>query len=238
MKRKGKFDDSTLYSQYLQEDMQVKWYIPEGFTPFNDYCLCIMQDGNDYFQIGRVATLSDQLHEEMEIEPTIFMGIHYKNKQDRAHKYHPDGTQQQDYISFLVKEAIPAVEEALHITPIRRILLGDSLAGTLAFMVASQFPHTFDGVIMQSPFVNEAVLSRANETDDYSHLMIHHSIGTEEREVDTTMGETLDFLTDNRLLHERLQGSISNYHYHEFNGNHTWKYWQQDLKKIFKLILS
>ncbi|WP_066187146.1 MULTISPECIES: alpha/beta hydrolase [Gracilibacillus] len=238
MKRKGKMQHSTIYSTYLDEEIEIKWYIPEAFTPFNDYQLCVMQDGNDYFQIGKVATLSDRLHESMEIEPTIFMGIHYQNKEDRAQKYHPKGTKQTKYIEFLVKEAIPFVEEQIHITPVRRALLGDSLAGTLALMVASQFPSTFDTVMMQSPYVNDQVLTRAKRAHTYAHLAIFHSVGTEEQDVDTTMGERLDFLHGNRLLHDVLAEQLSQYHYHEFQGNHTWTYWQQDLENMLKTMLA
>lgn len=238
MGRKGTMQDTVIKSKHLQEEIKVKWYLPEGFTPFNDYQLCMMQDGDDYFRMGRVATLSDQLHEEMEIEPTIFAGIHYQDKYDRQDKYHPNGNQQQDYISFLVKEAIPHIEETLHIDPVQRILMGDSLAGTLAFMVASQLPHYFDMVIMQSPYVNEKVLERAKYAKEFSNLEIFHSIGKEETEVKTTSGEIADFLQPNRELHQLLKGNMANYVYDEFEGNHTWKYWQRDLSTILVKMLG
>ncbi|UOQ46954.1 alpha/beta hydrolase-fold protein [Gracilibacillus caseinilyticus] len=237
MGRKGSMDSANIESTYLNEEIEVKWYLPEGFTPFQDYQLCVMQDGEDYFRIGRVATLSDLLHEEMEIEPTIFVGIHYHDKYDRKEKYHPDGKQQHDYIAFLVKEAIPYVEETLHITPAKRILMGDSLAGTLAFMVASQFPSTFHAAIMQSPYMNERVLQQADKVPAGSQLELYQSIGLDETEVDTTTGEISDFLAPNRSFHNALKNKLSVYHYEEFNGNHTWTYWQKDLKKILITML-
>ena len=232
MGRKGKMEDAMIQSDYLNEDIKVKWYLPEGFTPFKDYQLCIMQDGDDYFQMGRVATLSDQLHEEMEIEPTIFAGIHYRDKYDRQDKYHPNGKQNKAYISFLVNEALPFVEKSLHIEPVKRLLMGDSLAGTLAFMVATEFPNTFNKVIMQSPYINEDVLSRAQDVKTFSNLEIFHSIGLEETEVKTTSGEVSDFLTPNREISQLLEDKLGHYIFDEFQGNHTWKYWQRDLKAI------
>ncbi|SHM40728.1 alpha/beta hydrolase [Gracilibacillus kekensis] len=238
MGRNGTMNDAKINSNYLQEEIEIKWYVPEGFTPFKDYQLCFMQDGDDYFQMGRVATLSDQLHAEVEIEPTIFVGIHYQDKYDRQDKYHPNGKKNNDYIQFLVKEALPFVEDALHITPVKRALIGDSLAGTLAFIVASQFPDTFDIVIMQSPYVNEKVLTQAEHVNNFSNLEVFHSIGTEETEVHTTSGEVSDFLTPNRTLNQLLEGKLNTYQYDEFTGNHTWKYWQKDLKKILIEMLG
>ncbi|WP_058308113.1 alpha/beta hydrolase [Gracilibacillus massiliensis] len=238
MGRKGKMEDATVTSEYLHEEIKIKWYLPEGFTPFKDYQLCIMQDGDDYFQMGRVATLSDQLHEEVEIEPTIFVGIHYQDKYDRQDKYHPNGKQNNNYIQFLTNEVLPFIEDTLHISPTKRALIGDSLAGTLAFMVASQFPKTFDIVIMQSPYVDEKVLEQATHVDHFSNLEIHHTIGTEETEVHTTSGEVSDFLTPNRKLNQMLQGKLNIYQYNEFTGNHTWKYWQKDLRNILIEMLG
>ncbi|WP_054860578.1 alpha/beta hydrolase-fold protein [Gracilibacillus sp. JCM 18860] len=240
MKRKGKMEDLVIESQYLQEALTVKIYVPEGFSPFHDYQLCIMQDGDDYFRIGRIATLSDQLHASMEIEPTIFIGIHYQDRYDRLDKYHPDGKLQKKYIDFLIREVIPSLEEKLHITPpLSYTLMGDSLAGTLAFMIASSYPSTINKVVMQSPFVNETVLKKIRETNQLQRLKVYHSVGTEETDVKiTTGGEVLDFLAENRTFQHLLANKVSDYTYEEFNGDHTWTYWQQDLRKILIHMLG
>ena len=41
------------------------------------------------------------------------------------------------------------------------VLIGDSLGGTVSFMTALMYPHTFGKVIMQSPFVDETVMNLA-----------------------------------------------------------------------------
>lgn len=233
MGRNGKMGDMVINSTYLNEAIEVRWYLPEGFTPFKDYTICYVQDGNDYFQIGRMATISDRLHEEMLIEPTIFVGIHYQNKTDRRKKYHPDGELHEAYVTFLMREVIPQVENHLHVEPVARALMGDSLAGTFAFIVASMYPSTFQKVIMQSPFVNDIVLEQA-KTMDHTSVVIYHSIGLEETIVHTTDGQKSDFLTPNRVLNQILNEKNFTYHYEEFNGDHTWTYWQKDLAKIIE----
>ncbi|WP_138416382.1 alpha/beta hydrolase [Aquibacillus sediminis] len=233
MGRKGKMLDAQLNSTYLSETITVKWYQPEAFTPLNKYHVCIMQDGDDYFQLGRVATLSDQLHEDGEIEDTIFVGIHYKDRYDRQDKYHPTGSKQHAYMQFLIREVVPFLNEKipnLHLGG-SRTLMGDSLAGTLGLMTALNYPHTFGKVIMQSPYVDEDVLQSVREAKYFDNISIYHTIGNKETAVNTTAGDTKDFLGPNRELKQLIEQSNSLYHYHELDGNHTWKYWQKDLPR-------
>src|SRR5690625_5957739 len=69
--------EEEIQSIYLNETIMLKIYKPEKFSELYKYHLCIMQDGNDYYQIGRIARLSDELHRSGDIEQTIFSGIHY-----------------------------------------------------------------------------------------------------------------------------------------------------------------
>src|SRR5690625_5883037 len=98
MARKGTMFDKEIESVFLKEKMIVKIYEPEQYDPIYETNICIMQDGDDYFQLGRIATLSDELHDEYEIVNTYFVGIHYIDRYDRLKKYHPDGEQNEAYI--------------------------------------------------------------------------------------------------------------------------------------------
>ncbi|WP_106497943.1 alpha/beta hydrolase [Lentibacillus sp. Marseille-P4043] len=233
MARKGTMIERSIKSKYLDEEMTLKIYQPEAFSDLYKYHICIMQDGNDYYQLGRVATLSDRLHESQEITNTIFVGIHYQDKFDRREKYHPSGEQQKAYIKFLVHEVAPFLDDLLptyHMGQ-SRTLMGDSLAGTLALMTALQYPNTFSNVIMQSPYVDETVMNAVKNAKQVDSMDIYHTIGVEETEVDTTDGSKQDFLTPNRELHKLLTEKGTSYIYHELDGPHTWKPWQKDLKR-------
>lgn len=200
-----------------------------------------MQDGNDYYQIGRVATLSDRLHTDMEISNTIFVGIHYQDKFDRWKKYHPDGEQNKNYIKFLVHEVVPFLDDLLPTYNMgqTRTLMGDSLAGTLALLTAFKYPNTFGKVIMQSPYVKETVLETIKQTDAIQPIDIYHTIGQDETDVSLSNGNTENFINPNRELKELLYNKNVTYHYHEItNGEHTWKYWQKDLPHALKTMFS
>src|SRR5690625_3253887 len=167
MARKGNMFEKEINSLYLEEKMLVKVYEPEEYDPTYEINVCFMQDGDDYFQLGRIATISDELHEEYDIVNTYFVGIQYADRYDRLKKYHPEGEQHDAYVKFLMKEVIPFLDEHLPVNPLgtKRTLMGDSLAGTFAFMTALAHPETFHQVIMQSPFVNDVVIQAAQTTN-------------------------------------------------------------------------
>lgn len=241
MSRKGKMVEHEINSTYLEEKMTLKIYQPESFSPLYKYHICIMQDGNDYYQMGRVATFSDQLHDDAEIENTIFVGIHYRDRYDRLKKYHPSGEQYEAYTKFLMKEVVPYLDDILPTYHMggARALMGDSLAGTLALTMAMKYPNTFGKVIIQSPLVDEIVLESVRNATNIESLDIYHTIGTSETSVDTTKGPNVDFLTPNRQLKKLLEQKGLTYHYKEIpEGEHTWKYWQKDMINALKTIFS
>lgn len=235
--RKGKMYEKEIESHFLNETMTLKIYEPEIIDSMYETMICIMQDGDDYFQVGRIATLSDALHDEYEITNTVFVGIHYIDRYDRLKKYHPEGEQYEAYINFLTEEVVPLCDALVVPNPlgIKRALIGDSLAGTIGLMTAIKHPNLFQKVLMQSPLVNEAVLEAANQIEGIS---IFHSIGLDEESVGTTMKKQMNFLDPNRKLNNIISGKISSYYYYEVeNGNHTWKYWQTELPKALSILL-
>lgn len=235
MRRKGKMIEKQIASSFLGETMTLQIYHPESFSDLYKYEICIMQDGKDYYQMGRIATISDRLHEEKKIHNVVFVGIHYKDKYDRRKKYHPSGEQNQAYTKFLAHEAVPLLDELIptyHMGKTRS-LIGDSLAGTLALMTAIKYPNTFGKVGMQSPYVDHTVLESLDNSKPLSALDIYHTIGTKETEVQMSDGNIADFLQPNRKLSSKLKETNANYTYHELeDGIHTWKYWQNDMKRL------
>ncbi|MEM1504273.1 alpha/beta hydrolase-fold protein [Domibacillus sp. 8LH] len=229
--KRGTIQDHFIHSAELGEDVSFLVYVPADFSPMFSYTFLICQDGKDYFQLGRLPRLADELLEAEEIEPLIMVGIPYLNKHDRREKYHPDGVQQAAYIRFLANELVPYLDEQFpgHGNRFGRALAGDSLAGTVSFMTALKHPDLFGRVLMHSPFVDSTVMNLAESAETLPSL--YHVIGTEETDVLMTNGERADFLTPNRALSSLLSGKRTDYFYEEFAGNHTWTYWQKDMKR-------
>ncbi|MFD2679741.1 alpha/beta hydrolase [Bacillus seohaeanensis] len=235
---RGTVNELSLFSKELNEEITMLVYLPANYSPLYKYSLLIAQDGKDYFQLGRIPRLADELLEKKEIENTIIVGIPYKNVEDRRRKYHPHGEENDAYIRFLAHELVPLLDDKYptYHMGMGRALIGDSLGATVSLMTALKYPHTFGKVIMQSPLVNEKVLQAVERLTEPQLLNLYHVIGKEETEVKTTDGTVKDFLTPNRQLHELLEKRNFSFFYEEFDGNHTWKHWQPDLKRALKMM--
>ena len=148
------------HSEALAEEIELLVYLPYNFSPLFKYTLVIAQDGRDYFQMGRIGRVADELLANDEIENIIIVGIPYQDRLDRRRKYHPDGEQHAAYVRFLAHELVPFLDEKFPTYQMGygRALIGDSLGGTVSLLTALQYPHTFGKVIMQSPLVDETVL--------------------------------------------------------------------------------
>jgi enterochelin esterase-like enzyme len=232
---RGRIEDKLIYSEFLREEIKLLIYLPDGYSELNKYPLLIAQDGKDYFQFGRIGRFADELIHQGEIEPLIIVGVPYNSVDDRRKKYHPNGELQQAYIHFLVNELTPLLDREFSTLQVGmgRTLIGDSLGATVSLMTALRYPHTFGTVLLQSPFVNLDVMELVQQVTEPS-LHIYHVIGKKETEVKTTDGLIQDFLTPNRELSQLFQKKGFPYFYDEFEGNHTWKFWQPDLKRALK----
>src|SRR5699024_2206006 len=109
-------------------------------------------------------------------------------------------------------------------------LMGDSLAGTFAIVTAFQYPGYFNQIIIQSPLIDDTV-SSVIKAAAKQHLSIYHSIGLNETAVYTTEKEEVDFVQPNKVITKYLKDSTVA----EITaGNHTWKYWQEELPEVLE----
>lgn len=230
---RGTLEDISLYSEALQEEMQLLIYLPPNYSPLYKYSVLIASDGKDYFQLGRISRIADELYENDEIENLIIVGVPYKNVKDRRAKYHPDGEKHTAYIRFLAQELVPYIDEHYPTYQIGmgRALIGDSLAATVSLLTALNYPNTFGKVIMHSPLVNDYVLEKIESNKEVHAFSLYHVIGNEETAVKTGDGLLTDFITPNRKLHKLLISKGYSTFYEELNGDHTWKLWQPDIKR-------
>ena len=234
---KGTIQDITIFSEALQEDMQLLIYIPSNYSPLYKYTVLIASDGKDYFQLGRIPRVADELLKNNEIENIIIVGVPYKSVEDRLKKYHPDGEQHDAYLRFLAHELVPYLDATYPTYQIGmgRALIGDSLAATVSLLAAVKYPNIFGKVILHSPLVNEAVLEKVEHARAPHAFSVYHIIGLKEDEVKTTRGEVENFLKPNRVLNSLMVERGFSVFYDEFNGDHTWKHWQPDMKRALQM---
>lgn len=234
----GRIREVVFQSEVLNEELTILIYVPAYYSPMNKYPLLIVNDGKDYFQLGRLPRYMDALIDENEIEAAIVVGIPYNNVKDRRSKYHPAGSKHEVYKQFLVNELLPWVEDEYSTITLAsgRTIVGDSLAATISLLTAIEYPHTFGQVILHSPYVNDEVLAQLQNSATLPHLNVYHVVGEEEDVV--LVSDIKDFLTPNRTLHQIFQQKGFSTFYDEFKGGHSWKFWQPDLKRALLYMLS
>lgn len=237
---KGKIQDFSIYSKELDEHLEILVYLPPQYTPLFKYSYCIAQDGKDYFQLGRIPRTIDLLINEGEIVPILFFGIPYKNVADRREKYHPTGKKKDAYLRFLVNELLPYIEREYSVLQLAkaRALAGDSLAGTISLIAGIEYPNTFGNLMLHSPYVDKRVLEAVKRAKNLHTLSIYHVVGKQETSVKLSDGSTADFLAANRELSSLLKEMKLDYFYEEYDGDHTWKYWQKDLERALVHLFS
>lgn len=238
--KNGRINELTLYSKALGEEMELLVYLPEQYTPLYKYSVLIASDGKDYFQFGRLPRLLERLREEDAIDRTIVVGVPYKSVSERRRMYHPEGDRNSDYIRFLAHELVPFIDAEFPTYQVGagRALIGDSLAATVSLVTACKYPHTFGKAVCHSPYVDDSVLAAVKNVADPTCFDIYQVIGTGETEVKTTVDGVRDFLTPNRELRKVIEKKGFSSFYEEFSGEHTWKYWQQDMDRAIRFAFG
>ncbi|WP_261180669.1 esterase family protein [Anaerobacillus sp. CMMVII] len=192
---KGTIFDDYLESRFLKEKIGFKTFLPANYSPLYTYQLLIAQDGDDYFLKGKLASTASELLEQREINNCILVMIPYQSVEDRYKNYHPNGSENQNYIRFLAEELIPYLEKQYHTFELAsgRTLMGDSLGATVSLHAAMEYPYTFGQVIAQSPFIAQKTMDYLTNFKKPELLRLYHSIGDQEKEVTTTDGKIIDF---------------------------------------------
>ncbi|GGI14913.1 alpha/beta hydrolase [Gottfriedia solisilvae] len=236
----GTREEHTLYSNHIQKEVTFTIYYSSQYTPLIKHHLLLAQDGQDYFNLGKVHRVIEELTKEGTIQPTIIVGIPYSSPKERFSLYHPSQEGQKSYIRFLAEELLPYLDDHLPLLGLAhsRTLIGDSLGGTVSLQAAFTYPNTFGKVIMQSPFVNDDVIHFLEQKPLTTTLSILQTVGTQEDNVFTPTKQWVNFIKDGLKLKEFLSKCPVELHYAEYDGDHTWTNWEKQLEDLLKISLA
>jgi enterochelin esterase-like enzyme len=216
-------------SSHLGETRTIIVSLPPGYTERRAYPVLYLQDGEDYFRLGRIATTVNRLLQEERIAPLLVVGIPV-DKARRQEEYRPDGARFQQYQRFLLNEIIPYMDRVYATIPARRgrVIGGSSLGATQALMTAVTYPTAFRAVLSQSgafhPRMHDWLRERGKKID----LTVYLAVGIHESPAMTPVGE-LDILGWNKTVADILQECGVDVTFHVKEGRHDWGFWQQDL---------
>ncbi len=228
----------TLSSTALDKERKVRVYLPPGYNELLNYPIVYCQDGEQFYQFGRIATHANRMILDEGVEPFLIAGVAV-DVMKRTSEYAPEGERFAAYKHFFAEELIPYVERKYPIQsdPKQRIVAGDSLGGTVSLHLALDYPHLFHKVLSLSGAFFPSTQERIRSIDDLSWLQLYMLIGLDEQEVKTERG-TFDFLEANRTARALLEERRTVLHYEEKPGKHLWGFWQDQLPIGLKLLLQ
>ncbi|MDX5435861.1 MAG: histidine kinase, partial [Pontibacter sp.] len=135
-------------------------WLPPGYEQHTKkrYPVLYMHDGKNVFDPAtssfgtdwRIDETADSLIRAGAIEPVIIVGIY--NTEDRMQEYVP-GEKGTAYMEFVTGTVKPLIDSTYRTKPGRRYTAtgGSSAGGTIAFMLAWQYPEVFSKAICMSP---------------------------------------------------------------------------------------
>lgn len=241
-------DDSLYYkrtivrkeipSTFLRQNRPIRIFLPPGYDELVSYPVIYCQDGEQFFNFGRIVTQMNRLIFDEGVQPAIIVGVDV-DLSVRTSEYAPEGERFAAYCRFFAEELAPFIERRY---PVRasageRILAGDSLGGTVSAHLALNYPDLFSQVLSLSGAFLHSTRERIRQEDDLSRLSIYMLVGLDETEVKTERG-TFNFLEENRKTKELLAEKNARLVYVEKPGRHIWGFWQQELPEAIKYFLK
>lgn len=227
-----------IQSHHLGESRTLRIYLPPGYNELLSYPVVYCQDGEEFFNFGRIATYANQLILDDNIEPFIVVGVEVNTK-IRTQEYAPFGSRFDAYTACFAEEIIPYIEGKY---PVRasadeRILAGDSLGGSVSMHLALRYPQLFQRIISLSGAYYEQSQQLIAAESNLSTLDVYMIVGLQETDFESDTG-VYDFVQLNRDTRDLLLERGATVRYAEKDGKHLWGFWQKELPDALKYFLK
>lgn len=174
----GKINKKVIHSDILDRDVTLSIYLPEEYTELFKYQVILCFDGLDFLRFGRIQRAYEQLRKDNDIQRAIIVGFHYEDVDKRREEFHPSGSRSHLTVQAVGKEILPYVDSTFPTYKVgnARLLIGDSLAGSIALMTALTYPTIFSQVAMLSPMYNQNIKQKLESCDDRKQLTLWHAM--------------------------------------------------------------
>lgn len=227
---------TALSSSFLGKERPIRVFLPPGYDESARYPVIYCQDGEQFFNFGRIVSHAMRRMIDEGDPPLIIVGIDV-DLPHRTAEYSPDGERFAAYCAFVAEELVPFVESqyAVKADPGGRLLAGCSLGATVSLHLALDQPALARRVMALSGAFGEATLKRLHSCGDLSGLMIYMIVGEQETAVQTDRG-TWDFVRWNREAGRILAAKGASVVYREYEGAHTWGFWQRHIPEGLALF--
>jgi enterochelin esterase-like enzyme len=242
----------TLRSPALNARGDVTIYIPPGCEDETNLAAIILLHGVygshwDWAYKGGAHRVAQRLIESNVIRPVALVmpsdGLWGDGSGYLPHAH-------ADYERWIVEDVRGSVTETLPCIgdDSRWFISGLSMGGYGALRLGAKYPQNFRGVsghssithFSQMPkFVDDPLESYGHQDPDNveaAHWLIQHKDSLPPLRFDCGTDDIL--IEENRALHQRLESEGAPHHYQEFDGGHTWEYWNEHLEDTLRFFDS
>ena len=229
----------TVPSRHLPEGYRsVRVYLPPGYRETVSYPVVYCQDGEQFFNYGRIATAAQRLILDEDWEPFVVVGVDV-NLENRTAEYRPGGFRHAAYLRFFAEELLPDIEK--HFSVRReakdRVLAGDSLGAAASLSLALTYPDLFCRVLSLSGAFFAESLEQARSYFSLRWLSVWMIVGLQETSFASGEG-TIDIVAMNRSMKKILEERNAKFIYEEKDGEHKWGFWQGELPRALSFFLG
>ncbi|WP_414044618.1 alpha/beta hydrolase [Macrococcus equi] len=239
--KKGFITPYEITSNHLNRTVKIGVYFPIDYSPFEEHHLIICFDGQDVSQIGQIHRKYEQLVSDG-LEAAVFVFVHYTDTRERRQEYHPEGALRSNYQQFVAEELLIFLKDGFNLKHSKEntVLVGDSLAASIALTLTIEQPEIASNAILFSPMITEAIISDIAEIPEKvtSQLNYYLIVGKNESHFKLMTGDYANFLTPIQHLHQTFQKHSIQHYYAEIDGGHTWKTWKPQLENCLNYYLS
>ncbi|WP_157721994.1 alpha/beta hydrolase [Tumebacillus avium] len=230
----GTVERVEIQSQFLGETREAHVYLPHNYSPLYKYPVLYINDGSDYESMGRMITLLNERFQDRNQRRflVVFTPV---DKSVRREEYHPEGSKHKAYVRFFADELVPAIEERFTAFPMgpARGILGSSLGATAALHTLLTYPRKFHYLALQSGAFRDSSYAEVEAAGkSLATVPVYQVVGLQEENFQSSSGKTIDILALNRKMRDLLQTCGVDVDYAEYDKDHTWGFWQEDLPRV------
>lgn len=230
--RTGTVERVEITSRFLNETREVHVYLPHNYSPLYKYPVLYINDGSDYMMMGRMISLLNERFQDRNARRFLVVFVPV-DKSRRYEDYHPEGARNEAYIRFFADELVPAIEDRFAAFPMgpARGIMGSSLGATAALHTLLHYPKKFHYLALQSGAFKDSSYQEVEGRRDLATVPVYQVVGLQEDQFTSTNGQVIDILALNRRMKDLLQAQGVDVEYGEYDHDHTWAFWQEDLPR-------
>ncbi len=217
-------------SAHLPEGVRhTRVFLPPGYQETVSYPAVYCQDGEEFFNFGRIATIAQKLILEDDWEPFVVVGVDVDLKH-RTSEYKVGGARYESYIRFFAEELLPDIEKHFSVRRAAdgRVLAGDSLGASVSLSLALSYPDLFHRILSLSGAYYDVFQEQLADYVNLKWLNVWMIVGLQETAFRNDQG-VFDIVAMNRRMKQLLEAGGANLIYIEKDGDHKWGFWQQEL---------